>query len=96
MSGNLFDDRSWLIPQNYLPSKNKDENMTGITIPGPPIRENEPKINEQSSEKCRWGPDYPFCKSQEKVKEEDKTQQQEQKVSPSQNYKSHRQDDPKP
>ena len=38
--------------------------------------------NEQSLEKCGWGPDCPFCKSQEKVKEEDKTQRQEQKVSP--------------
>ena len=52
MSGNLFDDRSSLIPQNYLPSKDKDENMTGITSPRPPIKGNEPKINEQSSEKC--------------------------------------------
>ena len=82
MSGNLFDDRNWLIPQNYLPSKDKDENVTGITSPRPPIKENEPKINEKSSEKCRWGPDCPFCKSQEKVKEEDKTQQQKQEVSP--------------
>ena len=82
MSGNLFDDRNWLIPQNYLPSKDKDENVIGITSPRPPIKENEPKINEQSSEKCRWGPDCPFCKSQEKVKEEGKTQQQEQKESP--------------
>ena len=64
MSGNLFDNRNWLIPQNYLPSKDKEENVTGITSPKPPIKENEPKINEQSSEKCRWGPDCPFCKSQ--------------------------------
>ena len=81
MSGNLFDDRNWLIPQNYLPSKNKDENATGITSPRPPIKENELTINEQSSEKCRWGPDCSFCKSQEKGKEEDKTQQ-ELKASP--------------
>ena len=55
MSGNLFDDRNWLIPQNYLPSKDKEENMTAITSPRPPIKETEPKTNEQSSEKCRWG-----------------------------------------
>ena len=48
---------------------------------GPPIKENGLKINEQSSEKCRWEPDCPFCKSQEKGKEEDKTQQ-ELKASP--------------
>ena len=81
MSGNLFDDRNWLIPQNYLPSKDKEENATGITSPRPPIKENEPKTNEQSSEKCAWGPDCPFCNSQEKGKEEGKTQQ-ELKTSP--------------
>ena len=76
MSGNLFEDRNWLLPQNYLPGENKDENMTNITSPRPPIKEEEPKKNEQSLEKCRWGPDCPFCKGQEKGKEEDKTQQQ--------------------
>ena len=75
MSGNLFEGRNWLLPQNYLPSENKDENVTGITSPRPPIKE-EPKTNEQSLEKCRWGPDCLFCKSQEKGKEEDKDQQQ--------------------
>ena len=68
--------------------------MTGITSPRPPIKE-ELKTKDQSLEKFRWGPDCPFCKSQEKGKEEDKTQQQL-KASPSQNYKGHRQDDPRP
>ena len=54
MLGHHFDDRNWLIPQNYLPSKDKDENVTGITSPRPPIKENKLKINKQSSEKCRW------------------------------------------
>ena len=75
VSGNLFEDRNWLVPQNYLASKNKKENATSITSPRPQIKE-ELKTNEQSLEKCRWGPDCPFCKSQEKGKEEDKTQQQ--------------------
>ena len=65
-----------MLPQNYLPSENKDENATSITSPRPPIEEEESKTNEQSLEKCRWGTDCPFCKSQEKGKEEDKTQQQ--------------------
>ena len=39
--------------------------------PRPPIKEEEPKTNKQ----CGWGPDCPFCKSQEKGKEEDKTWQ---------------------
>ena len=76
MSGNLFEDRNCLFPQNYLPSENKDENVTGVTSPRPPIKEEESKTNEQSLEKCGWGPDCPFCKSQEKGKEEDKAQQQ--------------------
>ena len=53
-SGNLFNNRNWLIPQNYLPSKDKEENAIGIIGPKPPMKENEPKINEQSSEKCGW------------------------------------------
>ena len=36
MSGDLFDDRNWLIPQSYIPNKDKDENATGITSPRPP------------------------------------------------------------
>ena len=76
MSGNHFDNRNWLIPQNYLPSKDKEENAMGITSPKPPMKENEPKINEQSSEKCGWGPDCPFCKSQKEGREEDKTHQE--------------------
>ena len=78
VSGNLFEDRNWLLPPNYLDSENKNEITTGITSPRPPIKE-EP--NEQSAEKCGWGPDCPFCKNQEKGKEENKTQQQ-QKASP--------------
>ena len=88
VSGNLFEDRNWLLPQNYLASENKNENATGITSPRPPIKEEELKTNEQTLEKCRWGPDCPFCKSQEKGKEEDKTQQQLKASPPSKLQKS--------
>ena len=47
MSGNLFEDRNWLLPKNYLASENKNENATGITSPKPTSKE-EPKIGEQS------------------------------------------------
>ena len=82
MSGNLFEDRDWLLPKNYLATENKSENMTGTTSPRPPLKE-EPKIDEQSAispkaEKCRWGPDCPFCKSQKKEEEN----KQQQKTSP--------------
>ena len=83
MSGNLFEDRNWLLPPNYLDNgnENKTENepkiMTGVTSPRPPTKEEEePKINDQSTEKCSWGPNCPFCKSQEKKEEQDKVQQQ--------------------
>ena len=70
MSGNLYEDRNWLLSKNYLASENKNENMTGITSPNPSLKE-EPKIGEQSiispkTEKCRWGPDCPFCKNRDK------------------------------
>ena len=63
VSGNLFEDRNWLLPPNYLDNENK--NVTNITSPRPPMKE-ESKINEQSAEKCGWGPDCPFCKNQER------------------------------
>ena len=75
VSGNLFEERNWLLPQKYLASENKNENTTSITSPRPPIKE-ELQTNEQSLENCGWGPNCPFCKSLEKGKEEDKTQQQ--------------------
>ena len=43
MSGNPFDDRNWLLPQNYLPSKDKDESVTCITSSKPPIKELNPR-----------------------------------------------------
>ena len=76
MSANLFEDRNWLLPQNYLRSKNKSENMTIVTSPRPQIKEEEPKTNKQSLQKCKWGPNCPLFKNHKKEKEEDKTQQQ--------------------
>ena len=82
VSGNLFEDRNWLLPPNYLDNENKNEhkNATSITSPRPPIKEEEPKVNEQSAETCGWGPDCPFGKNQEKEKEENKIKIQQQKM----------------
>ena len=45
--GNLFEERKgWLLPPNYL-DNNKVKDMTGVTSPRPPIKE-EPKTEEQS------------------------------------------------
>ena len=45
MLGNLFEDRNWLLPKNYLATENKNESVTGVTSPRPPLKE-EPKIDE--------------------------------------------------
>ena len=73
MSGNLFEDRNWLLPPNYL--NNNSKNATDIASLKPQIKE-EPKIGEQSiispkAEKCGWGPDCPFCKNQDKEEDWD-------------------------
>ena len=87
MSGNPFEDRNWLLPKNYLATENKNENATGIASPKPSLKE-EPKTGEQSiinpkAEKCRWGPDCPFCKNQDREDWNDKHQNQlQQKTSP--------------
>ena len=76
MSGNLFEDRNWSLPKNYLVTENKNED-TSMASTRPPLKE-EPKVEEQATspkaEKCGWGPDCPFCKSQKK-EEENKQQQ---------------------
>ena len=68
ISGNLFEDRNWLLPKDYLVTENKKEDIT-IATTKPPLME-EPKTEEQATsqkeEKCGWGPDCPFCKSQKK------------------------------
>ena len=62
-------------PKNYLVTENKNENATSVASPRP-LKE-EPKMEQQAispkAEKCSWGPDCPFCKSQKK--EENKQQQ---------------------
>ena len=87
LSGKLFEDRNWLLPKNYLATENKNENVTSITRPKPSLKE-EPKIGEQSiispkTVRCRWGPDCPFCKNQDKEDWDGKNQNQlQQKTSP--------------
>ena len=83
MSGNLFEDRNWLLPPNYLSNDNENKtvsepkNTASVTNPRPSVKEEEPKTNDQ--EKCGWGPDCPFCKSQKK---EEESIPQQQKTSP--------------
>ena len=74
MSGNLFDERNWLLPPNYL-----NNNCKNATSPKSPIRK-EPNTCEQ--EKCGWGPNCPLYKNQEKEDWDGKHQSQHQKVPP--------------
>ena len=64
MSGNLFEDRNWLLTKSYLARENKKDD-----IDTPSLKE-EPKIEKQpdnsKEEKCVWGPDCPFCKAEDK------------------------------
>ena len=59
MSGNLFKDRSWLLPKNYLVTENKKEDTT-VASARHSLKE-EHKAEEQATslkaEKCHWGPD---------------------------------------
>ena len=77
MLGNLFEDRNWLLPKNYLVTENKNESPSGVTSPRPPLKEKsmrEEQVISPKAEKCGWGPHCPFCKSQKK-EEENKHQQ---------------------
>ena len=78
MSGNLFQDRNWLLPPNYLENKTENEPkvVTSITSPKPRIKEEETNKNEHPTEKCRWGLGCPFYKSQEQKEDQGKKQQQ--------------------
>ena len=80
MSGNLFEERNWLLPKDYLVAENKKEDTT-IDIAKPPLKDElkmEEQATSQKEEKCGWGPNCPFCKSQKKEGED----QQQQKPLP--------------
>ena len=62
MSGNLFQDRNWLLPKGYLASEREKEEMAK------PYPKEEDKMGEQDpkEEKCGWESSYPLCKAQKK------------------------------
>ena len=75
MLGNLFEERNWLLPKDYLVTENKEDTTIDTARP---LLKDELKMEEQTTsqkeEKCGWGPYCPFCKSQKKEEED---QQQE-------------------
>ena len=85
MSGNLFEDRKWLLPPNYL-----NNDCKNASSPKSPIK--ELKTGEQSispnAEKCGWGPNYPFCKNQEKEDWDGKHQSQQKVLPPTRSTKT--------
>ena len=54
MSGNLFQDRNWLLPKDYLATEKKEEMAK-------PYLKEEDKMEEQDpkEEECGWGPGCP-------------------------------------
>ena len=66
MSGNLFEERNWVLQKDYLSIESKKGDAA---VAKPPQKE-EPKtgewISSQKEEKCGWGPNCPFCKAQKK------------------------------
>ena len=66
MWGNLFEERNWVLPKDYLAIEDKKEDAN---IAKPPLKE-ESKMGEltsnQKEEKYGWGSNCPFCKAQKK------------------------------
>ena len=61
MSGNLFQDRNWLLPKDYLATEKKEEMAKPYPEEGHKMEEQDPK-----EEKCGWGPGCPLCQAQKK------------------------------
>ena len=74
MLGNLFEERNWLLPKDYLVAENnlvtenKNEDTTIDTAKHP--LKDEPKMEEQATsqkeEKCGWAPTVPFANPKRK------------------------------
>ena len=62
MSGNLFQDRNWLLLKGYLTTGGEKEEMAK------PYPKEEDKMGEHDpkEERCGWGPTCPLCKAQKK------------------------------
>ena len=81
MARHRQDVRKYFQGQELVPSKNlfgyRKEGGHNVASGRLPLKE-EPKVEEQATspkiEKCGWGPDCPFCRSQKK--EEESKQQQ--------------------
>ena len=64
MSGNLFQDRNWLLPKGYLAMEGEKE---GIAKPYPKEEDNKrEQYPNQKEEKCGWGPHCPFARHKRK------------------------------
>ena len=69
MSGNPLDDRQWLLPKGY-PAILNNKNDIDTPFLKEELKAEKPGITDNPKEdKCRWGPNCPFCKAQEKKEE---------------------------
>ena len=61
MSGNMFQDRNWLLPKDYLATEEKEEMAE-------PYQKEEHKMEEQypKEEKCFWGLDALYVRHRRK------------------------------
>ena len=66
MSGNLFEERNWVLPRDYLAIEGKKEDATVAKPPPKEEPKTEEQISNQKEEKCGYGPNCPFCKAQKK------------------------------
>ena len=71
--------------RNENKTETEQKNVTRVTSPRPPIKEEEPKIKDKATEKCNWGPGCPFCKSWGGKRK--KTRHNSKRCHPNQNYK---------
>ena len=64
MLGNLFEERNWVLPKDYLATEGEKEQVAK------PYLKEEGKVGEQNpnqkEEKCGWGPNCPFAKHKRK------------------------------
>ena len=99
VSGNLFEERIWLRPQNNLDNDNRNgnkiedehKNATGVTSPRPSIKEEEdPKMSEQSVEICGWDHIAPSVSPKRRKRRKTRLN-----YSRNQSYRSHKLEDQK-
>ena len=69
MLGDLFKERNWLLPKGYLAVEHKKNYIDIPSLKEEPKAEKPEIVYNPKEDKCGWGPNCPFCKTQEKKEE---------------------------